>query len=146
MAKARVLIADDHEVVRQGILSLVKMLNQFEVCGEAMDGRDAVQKAKELRPDIVIIDIGMAAEPRAVREDDALGVFRHLDISKDLVGHAVCVRNRSFRHWKGARVVRVLAAGSNRDVILQRENLLDVFFDRVIDQREHVVSLRFLEP
>jgi DNA-binding NarL/FixJ family response regulator len=59
MAKARVLIADDHEVVRQGILSLVKMLNQFEVCGEAMDGRDAVQKAKELRPDIVIIDIGM---------------------------------------------------------------------------------------
>ena len=35
------------------------MLNQFEVCGEAMDGRDAVQKAKELRPDIVIIDIGM---------------------------------------------------------------------------------------
>ena len=40
MAKARVLIADDHEVVRQGILSLVKMLNQFEVCGEAMDGRD----------------------------------------------------------------------------------------------------------
>ena len=59
MAKARVLIADDHEVVRQGILSLVKMLNQFEVCGEAMDGRDAVQKAKELRPDIVSIDIGM---------------------------------------------------------------------------------------
>ena len=59
MAKARVLIADDHEVVRQGILSLVKMLNQFEVCGEATDGRDAVQKAKELRPDIVIIDIGM---------------------------------------------------------------------------------------
>jgi DNA-binding NarL/FixJ family response regulator len=59
MAKSRVLIADDHEVVRQGILSLVKMLNQFEVCGEAMDGRDAVQKAKELRPDIVIIDIGM---------------------------------------------------------------------------------------
>jgi DNA-binding NarL/FixJ family response regulator len=35
------------------------MLSQFEVCGEAIDGRDAVQKAKELRPDIVIIDIGM---------------------------------------------------------------------------------------
>jgi DNA-binding NarL/FixJ family response regulator len=59
MAKARVLIADDHEVVRQGILSLVKSLPQFEMCGEATDGREAVQKAKELRPDIVIIDIGM---------------------------------------------------------------------------------------
>ena len=59
MAKARVLIADDHEVVRQGILSLVKTLPQFEICGEATDGRDAVQKTKDLKPDIVIIDIGM---------------------------------------------------------------------------------------
>jgi Response regulator containing a CheY-like receiver domain and an HTH DNA-binding domain len=82
MAKARVLIADDHEVVRQGILSLVKMLNQFEVCGEAMDGRDAVQKAKELRPDIVIIDIGM---PRLNGLDATRQIMRERPSTKVLV-------------------------------------------------------------
>ena len=59
MTKTRVLIADDHEIVRHGISALVKTLSQFEVCGEATDGRTAVQKAKELKPDIVIIDIAM---------------------------------------------------------------------------------------
>jgi DNA-binding NarL/FixJ family response regulator len=59
MTKTRVLIADDHEIVRHGISALVKTLSQFEVCGEATDGRIAVQKAKELKPDIVIIDIAM---------------------------------------------------------------------------------------
>lgn len=55
----RILIADDHEVVRHGIAALIKAHGQFEICAEATDGRDAVQKALELRPDIVIVDIAM---------------------------------------------------------------------------------------
>jgi PAS domain S-box-containing protein len=59
MQPVRILIADDHEVVRRGVRSLLKSRADWEVCGEAVDGRDAVQKAKELRPDVIVMDIGM---------------------------------------------------------------------------------------
>ena len=55
----RVLIADDHEVVRRGIRGLLDDEPGIEVCGEAVDGRDAVRKAAQLVPDVLIIDIGM---------------------------------------------------------------------------------------
>jgi DNA-binding NarL/FixJ family response regulator len=55
----RVLIADDHEVVRRGIRGLLDAEPDLEVCGEAVDGRDAVRKAAQLAPDAVVIDIGM---------------------------------------------------------------------------------------
>jgi len=53
------LVADDHEIVRRGLLSLIQTQPAWEVCGEAGDGRQAVELAKQLRPDIVILDIGM---------------------------------------------------------------------------------------
>ena len=59
MNPTRILVADDHEIVRRGLVSLLKSHAGWEVCGEAQDGREAVEKAKELRPDIVILDIGM---------------------------------------------------------------------------------------
>ena len=55
----RILVADDHEIVRRGLVSLLKSHPGWEVCGEAQEGRQAVDKAKELKPDIVILDIGM---------------------------------------------------------------------------------------
>jgi CheY-like chemotaxis protein len=59
MNPLRILAADDHEIVRRGLVSLLKSHAGWDVCGEARDGREAVEKAKELRPDIVILDIGM---------------------------------------------------------------------------------------
>ncbi len=55
----RVLIADDHEAVRKGVRSLLRTQPQFDICGEAVDGRDAVEKAKLLHPDLVLMDISM---------------------------------------------------------------------------------------
>ena len=57
--KLRILIADDHEVVRRGLSALLQAQEGWEVCGEASDGREAVEKAKLLKPDFVILDIGM---------------------------------------------------------------------------------------
>ena len=57
--KLRILLADDHEIVRRGLCALLQRHEGWEVCGEAIDGRDAVQKAKQLKPDVVIVDIGM---------------------------------------------------------------------------------------
>jgi DNA-binding NarL/FixJ family response regulator len=59
MKPLRILVADDHEIVRRGLVSLLKSHFGWEVCGEAVDGREAVAKANELKPDVVILDIGM---------------------------------------------------------------------------------------
>lgn len=55
----RILLADDHEAVRRGMRTLLETQDGWRVCGEAENGQDAVDLAKELRPDIVILDISM---------------------------------------------------------------------------------------
>ena len=59
MKELRILIADDHEVVRHGLRALLQTHEGWEICGEAVDGRDAVTKFAQLKPDLVILDIGM---------------------------------------------------------------------------------------
>lgn len=59
MKSLRILVADDHEVVRRGLCSLLSSQADWEVCGEAVDGREAVEKAQQLKPDIVVLDVGM---------------------------------------------------------------------------------------
>ena len=54
----RVLLVDDHEVLRSGMRSLLEASEGYSVCGEAADGRAGVERASELRPDIVVMDIG----------------------------------------------------------------------------------------
>jgi PAS domain S-box-containing protein len=55
----RVLIVDDHEIVRLGVRSLLSATPTFDVCGDAVDGRDAFEKAKQLRPDVIVMDVSM---------------------------------------------------------------------------------------
>ena len=59
MAPFRILLADDHEVVRAGLRALLEEQSGWEVVAEAGDGRDAVEKASKLKPDVVVIDIAM---------------------------------------------------------------------------------------
>ena len=59
MSKIRVLIADDHGIVRKGLRLQLEQRPEFEVVGEASDGRDAVKMVEELNPDVVVMDIAM---------------------------------------------------------------------------------------
>jgi DNA-binding NarL/FixJ family response regulator len=59
MNTLRILIADDHDVVREGLRALVEHEAGWEVCGTAANGREAVQRAKELKPDICVLDMTM---------------------------------------------------------------------------------------
>jgi DNA-binding NarL/FixJ family response regulator len=54
-----VLIVDDHEAVRRELRRLFQSQPEFTVCGEAVDGADAISKAEELSPDLVILDLAM---------------------------------------------------------------------------------------
>jgi DNA-binding NarL/FixJ family response regulator len=59
MHPLRILIADDHSVVRAGLRALLESRSGWEVVAEAADGRDAVEKATKLKPDVAVLDIGM---------------------------------------------------------------------------------------
>jgi len=54
-----ILIADDHETTRSLIRSFIESKGGFKVCGEAVDGVDAIEKAKELKPDLIVLDLAM---------------------------------------------------------------------------------------
>lgn len=56
---ARVLIVDDHQVLRDGLRSLLAGDSRWEVCGEATDGQEAINKVRDLHPDLVILDVTM---------------------------------------------------------------------------------------
>ena len=59
MGSLRILIADDHTLMRRGIKALLESNPDWKICAEAQTGREAVEKAKKLRPDIAVLDIGM---------------------------------------------------------------------------------------
>ncbi len=59
MAKIRVLIVDDHAILRDGIRALLALHDDIEVVGEATDGRDAIDKVLQYSPDVVLMDIAM---------------------------------------------------------------------------------------
>lgn len=69
----RVLIADDHALLREGLRTILEMESDIQVIGEAVDGRDAVEKAGELKPHVVLMDVNMPgggglAATREIRE------------------------------------------------------------------------------
>src|SRR3989475_9126129 len=57
--RIRVLIADDHRVVREGLTAILRECGDLEVVGEARDGQEAVEKAREVHPDVILMDVSM---------------------------------------------------------------------------------------
>jgi DNA-binding NarL/FixJ family response regulator len=55
----RILVVDDNDRVRQGVIAILASRTNWEVCGQAQDGAEAIQKVRELRPDLILLDISM---------------------------------------------------------------------------------------
>ena len=101
----RIMLADDHEVVRKGLRVMLETREGWRVCGEASNGRDAVRLAAELQPDIAVIDLSMP-------ELDGLEATRQ--IKREAPGTEVLV----FTMYDTPRMVReVLAAGARGYVL-----------------------------
>ena len=92
--RVRVLIADDHEVMRMGIRNLLQFQAGWSVCAEASNGQEAVEKALQFRPDVVVMDITMpvmngleAARQIAQLKPRIPVILFSLHVSEDLYQH-----------------------------------------------------------
>lgn len=81
MEKTKVLIADDHGVVREGLMAMLKTINVIDVVGEAKNGMDAVEQTKKLLPDVILMDLrmplmdGVEATRQIKREFPHIGII-----------------------------------------------------------------------
>ena len=93
--RVRVLVADDHEVMRLGIRNLLELQPGWSICAEANNGREAVEKTLQFRPDVIIMDIsmpvmnGLEAASLITREHPQIPVILFsLHLSDDLYRHS----------------------------------------------------------
>ena len=135
MEPVRLLVADDHEIMRKGIRSLLEAQPGWQVTAEASDGREAVEKAREMKPDVTVLDISMPSlngleaarqmikndarakililtqhesDPliREVLDAGARGYVLKSDASRDLITAVNAVRsNKTFFTAKVAQIV-----------------------------------------
>jgi len=82
MSTFRILVADDHPIFRFGVCSLLGSHQGWEICGQVADGRDAVEKCRQLKPDLLILDICM---PKLNGVDAARQILRNNRAHKILV-------------------------------------------------------------
>jgi DNA-binding NarL/FixJ family response regulator len=103
MESLRLLIADDHEIVRRGVRCLLEAQSGWRVTAEASNGREAVEKARQLKPDVAILDIGMPlmngleASRQMIRNDPNLKiVILTVHDSENLVREVLNVGGRGY--------------------------------------------------
>jgi DNA-binding NarL/FixJ family response regulator len=120
---ARILIVDDHEIVRKGVRTVFANNDSFEVCGEAQNGMEAIRMVGELSPDVVILDLSMpgmngfetAAQMRQIAPSIRIIFFTLHEIpgSTWWVGADACVSKSSTPEELFLAVYRVLQLRAN---------------------------------
>jgi DNA-binding NarL/FixJ family response regulator len=120
MKPLRILIADDHDLMRRGIKTLLLSHAGWEVCGEAQTGREAVSQTEELKPDVVVLDISMP---------DLNGMEAARRIRKASPGTEVLILSMHFSDQLIREIVEagvrgyIVKSDSDRDLIVAVETL-----------------------
>ena len=114
MGKIRVLIADDHAVVRMGLASLLGTSKAIEVVGEAFDGEDTVRKALKLKPDVVVMDLVMPRKDGIVATTEILEM---LPEAKVLILTTFSSSENIAKALKAGATGAVLKSSSNDELI-----------------------------
>ncbi len=160
----RILIADDHGIVRTGLKLLLDRMVEMEVVGEAADGREAVRLAAELHPDIVIMDIAMPLlnglqAAQAIRQNAPTGViFVTMHTDESYILKALDAGARGYLLKDNAdedieRAVRAVAAGKpyfspvisrtllEEDLRLMRKRGVQDSYDLLTEREREVLQL-----
>jgi two-component system response regulator NreC len=160
----RILIADDHGIVRTGLKLLLDRISEMEVVGEAADGREAVRLAAELQPDIVVMDIAMPLlnglqAAQVIRENATTGVIfvtMHTDESYILKALAAGARGYLLKDNADEdieRAIRAVAAGKPYfspaisralladDVRLMRKRGVQDSYDLLTEREREILQL-----
>jgi len=123
----RVLLADDHPVYRLGLRALLESLEGFEIVGEAATGGEAVARAAELRPDVVVMDLhmpeldGIAATKAIVRSDPdrAVLILTHSDEDQSLLDAVLAgARGYVLKEAGSGSIVRAIQGVADGQMIL----------------------------
>ena len=128
MEKIRVLVADDHAIVRMGLVALLATEQDVEIVGEAEDGREAVKKAVSTRPDVVIMDIMMPILD---------GIAATAEIIKRAPGVKVLILTTSS---SSDDYSRALAAGAHGIVVKRAANMELLSALRKVASEKKVIS------
>ncbi|MGH9501806.1 MAG: response regulator [Terriglobales bacterium] len=120
-ARVRILVADDHEVMRLGIRNLLEVRPGWSICAEANNGQEAVEKTLQFHPDIIIMDItmpvmnGLDAANEIIKKEPKIPVILFsLHISDDL-----------YRHFRTDGIRGAVAKGdAARDLVVAVETVL----------------------
>lgn len=163
----KVLVADDHEVVRKGLRTILEEQPGWEVSGEASDGREAVDKARSLKPDVTVVDVGMPglngleatrqmlrndpetkvliltmheSDPliREVLDAGARGYLLKSDAGKDLVSAVEAIRRN--KTYFTARVAQMVLDGY-LDKKTRPQTEADVPASRLTPRQREIVQL-----
>lgn len=129
MSAIRILIADDHEAVRLGLRSILAARSDYVVCGEAADGFEAIEKAKSLRPNVILMDVSM---PRLD------GVAAAKIIGRDLPHSQVIIVSQNDAAVSSAQAAKAHAAGFVFKADVYRD--LPLTIDRVLADRGHAIQ------
>ncbi|PYX49155.1 MAG: DNA-binding response regulator [Acidobacteria bacterium] len=122
MSGLRILIADDHEVARQGIRALLESHPGWEVCAEAKDGREAVELANNSKPDIALLDIGMPN-------------LNGLDAARQILAMSPAIRILILTMHDAEQVVREVLAAGARGFVLKSDAARDLV--AAVDALQH---------
>ncbi len=119
----RILVADDNEPMRRGLCSLLQEHPGWLVCGEATDGRDAVEKAIRLKPNVILVDVSM---PDLNGFEVARRIHEQLPDSRTVI--VTEHDSRSFAHIEPQPGVRgyVMKSRASRDLIATEEPLPEI--------------------
>jgi len=113
-SKVRVLIADDHSVVRMGLVSLLGTAKNVEIAGEAVNGEDAVRKALKLRPDIVVMDIVMPKKDGVAATEEILAAAPE---TKVLILTTFGTSDDISRALKAGATGAIMKSATNRELL-----------------------------
>ena len=110
MKKVKILIVDDHQLILNGVTEMLKPIERFRIIGNAMNGEMAVQKAIQLKPDIIFMDISMP-------------VMNGIDATKAIVEKMPDVKILALtQHDENAYVAQILKAGAVGSMLKNSRN------------------------